>query len=71
MRARIHSKELAATINKSIKDRKDPERYSNREFLDKIDQKAKKVQAKNDYEKFAAPHLTIEDNNGTEGTGNE
>ena len=50
-------KELAASINKANKDRKDPERYSNREFLDKVDQKMKDISRANDYKKFAEPHI--------------
>ena len=50
-------KALAAAINKANKDRKDPQRYSNREFQDKIDQKMKAVGRENDHKKFAEPHL--------------
>lgn len=51
----------AAAINKSIKDRKDPERYSNREYYDTVDQKMRAAREKTDYDKFVAPVMKEQD----------
>jgi len=47
----------AAAINKSIKDRKDPNRYSNREYYNTVDQKMKDERVKNDLNKFVRPAM--------------